>query len=673
MSLKNFIYTIKVSLLILFPLLADAQDNLAWWTGDTLKIEEVTIQASRKLTETGLVKTQLDSMVMKEKVNRSLSEMLSEHTPVFIKSYGRGSLATASFRGTASSHTKVTWNGLEINSPMLGMVDLSVIPVYFADEITLLHGSGSIKEAPGALGGLISLNTKPDWSGKFSADVIQSMGSYGTWDNYLKIQTGNSKFQSGTRIFHTRSNNNFRFVNKDVIDSIDLETGVTYHPVSENTNAGYLQYGVLQELYYRPDEKNILSLNFWGQKAERSIPFLTTDESGSAGGSNRQDDNMLRATGSWKHYMKRMRFTYLSGLNIQKLSYRFMNNISGIGNLNLISSDARSVSFVHNADGEYKAGGSDIIQVKGSYSHDMVDTYESVLGMGYNQQRGQGSLLLTWSHKAGDKVRTTLTIGEEKAGKEWSPLLYNISGEYDLTENENLYLRSGFARNVKFPNLNDLYYQPGGNPDLKQEISLNYEGGIHWAADHNNHRLIVDLNGYFTEIKNWILWLPTFKGYWEPRNIEKVNITGVETSATLSGLVYNTFYKLRVDYAFTKSINNADPTHPADISSGKQLPFIPRHSSNVMVNVTRNGWLLTWIWNYFSERYINTSNNYNSTRDYLYPYFMNQLTIGKNLTARNCTTEIRLGIHNIFNEEYRSVLQHPMPGRNYQLMLSFDL
>ncbi len=32
-------------------------------------------------------------------------------------------MATASMRGTAPSHTKVTWNGMSLNSPMLGMVD----------------------------------------------------------------------------------------------------------------------------------------------------------------------------------------------------------------------------------------------------------------------------------------------------------------------------------------------------------------------------------------------------------------------------------------------------------------------------------------------------------------------------------------------------------------------
>ncbi len=53
-------------------------------------------------------------------------------------------MATASFRGTAPSHTQVSWNGISISSPMLGMVDFSLIPVYIIDDLTLKHGAASL-------------------------------------------------------------------------------------------------------------------------------------------------------------------------------------------------------------------------------------------------------------------------------------------------------------------------------------------------------------------------------------------------------------------------------------------------------------------------------------------------------------------------------------------------
>ena len=41
--------------------------------------------------------------------------------------YKRQTLSTVAFRGTSPSHTQVTWNGMRINNPMLGMTDFSTI------------------------------------------------------------------------------------------------------------------------------------------------------------------------------------------------------------------------------------------------------------------------------------------------------------------------------------------------------------------------------------------------------------------------------------------------------------------------------------------------------------------------------------------------------------------
>ena len=66
----------------------------------------------------------------------SSSTTLSVSVSIFSKQYGRATLSTVAFRGTAASHTQVMWNGMRINSPMLGMTDFSMIPSYFVDDAT---------------------------------------------------------------------------------------------------------------------------------------------------------------------------------------------------------------------------------------------------------------------------------------------------------------------------------------------------------------------------------------------------------------------------------------------------------------------------------------------------------------------------------------------------------
>ena len=109
------------ALLCLLPhaALADApEDSLC-----VRDIERVEITGTRPMKEIGVQRTKLDSIVLRDNISSSLADALTSGSTIFIKSYGRATLATASFRGTSPSHTQVTWNGMKINSPLFGQVD----------------------------------------------------------------------------------------------------------------------------------------------------------------------------------------------------------------------------------------------------------------------------------------------------------------------------------------------------------------------------------------------------------------------------------------------------------------------------------------------------------------------------------------------------------------------
>ncbi|MBO7134440.1 MAG: TonB-dependent receptor, partial [Bacteroidales bacterium] len=110
---------------LLFLLLFILSSSLAFSQSDTINLPDVEIIEHREMLETGTSVVKLDKIILKVKELSSLSEVLSENTSVFVKTYGRGSLSTASFRGTTASHTKVSWNNVSLSSPMLGMVDMS--------------------------------------------------------------------------------------------------------------------------------------------------------------------------------------------------------------------------------------------------------------------------------------------------------------------------------------------------------------------------------------------------------------------------------------------------------------------------------------------------------------------------------------------------------------------
>ena len=102
-------------------------------------LKKVDVTATRRLKDTGVQQTVLDSAALHDNISLSMADILTKHTTLFVKSYGRATESTAEFRGTSPSHTQVTWNGMHINSPMLGTVDFSTLPSFFNDKVQLLH------------------------------------------------------------------------------------------------------------------------------------------------------------------------------------------------------------------------------------------------------------------------------------------------------------------------------------------------------------------------------------------------------------------------------------------------------------------------------------------------------------------------------------------------------
>ena len=64
----------------------------------------------RPLKETGIQKTEIDSLALKENSALSLADILTYNSSLYVKNYGRATLSTVAFRGTSPSHTQVTWN-----------------------------------------------------------------------------------------------------------------------------------------------------------------------------------------------------------------------------------------------------------------------------------------------------------------------------------------------------------------------------------------------------------------------------------------------------------------------------------------------------------------------------------------------------------------------------------
>ncbi len=637
---------------------------------DTVRLESVQIVGKRIFRNFDETRSQVDSITLAKSSTVRLSELLSQNTPIFIKEYGRGAMATASFRGTAPSHTKVSWNGLEINSPMLGMVDFSLIPVYFTDDVKLMHGSSSLSESSGALGGTILLENRADWNNLFSGKVLSGTGSYRTFDEYLQVNAGNRKFQSKSAFFYNSSANDFPYVNK-LNATLDPGTGEYVYQEERNKNAGYLNYGFLQEFYLQPASNQTFTLKTWLQHNERSIPTLLTNESDPSSNINRQSENALRTIAEWRRFGAQSRLSVLSGLNLQNSSYKLENSVSGAQNQVVTDAEAKILSFINKLMYRYQFNRflTCITGIEADFyrvvSENHLPLYQTI---GYNKGRVENSLFAELEAKLNQNLSTVLLLREEVIDFRHQALLPLLRMSYQPDPGKSLKFTASLAGNSHPPTLNDLFYQPGGNPDLKSENSTQLEFGALDEFRVKKSQLYAGILLFYSRVKDWIIWLPTFQGYWEPANIDQVESSGVEANIGWSGNFRWLRCDLKGNYAFTRTVNLSEGS-PA---YGKQLPYIPESSANLNLHLSWSKFSFGWMWNYYSKRFTTTANNEETMSDYLYPYFMNNLQLGMAFPAGTNKVTAECKVLNVFSESYRTVLQRPMPGRNYQLVLRYD-
>jgi iron complex outermembrane receptor protein len=666
-------HSIRLTLILVIVLLISHAVYSQSISDSVFQIGQVNITAEQVFNkeEAGMKETEVDSMVLQEKANLSLSDLLAENTPVYIKNHGRGALATASFRGTDASHTQVNWNGMNINSPMTGMVDFSMIPVYIIDEMSLKHGTASIENQSGGLGGAINIKNKVNWEKDTRVKYIQGIGSYQTFDEFLQAGTGNKKIRSTTRLYHNYSKNNFTYVNKR-IGNIDPKTGKITHPLDTNKNADYTRYGGMQELYFRPNTNNVLSLKWWGQWSDRTLPRPTSYEGPENANLNNQNTVDHKVMARWKQYGKKDKLSLRAGYSIKDMKYVHKNRVPGKGMLPAVYSVSKQQSSLNQISYEYEIDKSFSIETSLDANFHDVTSQDTVRNNGYEKQRRKMSGLLSLQKSFGDRLNTKLMIREDWVDDQFVPLVPYLGFDFRLLEEKKIYLKGNIARNYHQPSLNDLYWQPGGNPDLLPEKGFSTELGAEYKLSTDNFHLSSDLTVYRSDINNWIIWVPSYKGYWEPRNVKRVLSRGMEFGLQVTGKISEVSYHASGNYAWTRSLNYGDKNRWGNESYGKQLVYVPVHSGNLLIKLSWNKFFLTYQHNSYSERYTTSSNDV-TQRDWLYPYFMNNLGMGKSHKFDNFSLSGKLKVYNLFDESYHSVLHTPMPGRNYMLvfMLKF--
>ena len=242
---------------------AQSRDSITLYgTLDTVQVTRQRIQHANE-ANAGARVTHISPAILQANKTRSLAELLTDHTSIYIKSLGTGALSTASFRGTSASQTRVNWNGINITPPLSGTFDFSQIPVFFTDNINLYYGSSHVKNGTGAIGGSVNLFTDTDWNRGVNGRVLAEYGSYNTYTVGGQANISGNKSASKTRLYYQHSDNDYTYLNKVLTNTPFRE---------KRQDAAYSQFGIMQEGYFRVSPYTRLTAVAWYQKNHRNLP-----------------------------------------------------------------------------------------------------------------------------------------------------------------------------------------------------------------------------------------------------------------------------------------------------------------------------------------------------------------------------------------------------------------
>lgn len=639
---------------------------------DTIMLENIEISASyiNNKVQQKTMERKIDTAIMKRLKTVSLSQLLIQHSPVFIKTNGPGGTASASFRGTTASHTLVLWNGFQLNSPTLGEVDFSMIPVFFTDEVSLQWGSKTSANS-GGLGGVVNIANSQKFSEGLILDVRQTYGSFNTWGSYLTVGYSAKNFIARVKAYRNSSDNDFTYINIATIP----------HQEMKQKNADFIDYGFMPEVQVRL-KNSLLSFVSWNQFSHRNYPQIMPNVFNNT--KEYADNDFSRNVLSYKYYWNTGRVEMKTAYFHEVQTY-FLESYTSNGNpVTQNNSLNKSNVFRQIIDLQQDLYKSWKLYAKMQWDNENV-TSSNYDPMPELVEDRLVELVVSTGSTTGGKTRNILSFYAAVDGKIYKDLDLRMTLRNDIVDDKSvgffptatftyrtpfvkgLSFNAGYSHNYRNPTLNDLYWNPGGNENLKGENGKTVDFDINYLYENLNFNLDLRTGLYYSKVKDWIQWVPTTYRYWMPKNVSEVMAQGAEfhLKANYRYALWN--FTLSGNYVYSHTTDESEYAQQYD-SDGKQLIYIPKHHANAFAEVRWKTWSLNYTFEFTGKR--TTSMNDDDFFAYDLPYYtLHHLSLGKQLNK----IRLEFRINNLTNNDYQTVLWRAMPGRSYEVYLEFKL
>ncbi|MCE2788024.1 MAG: TonB-dependent receptor plug domain-containing protein [Bacteroidota bacterium] len=629
----------RFSCVSILMLLASLQGKGQLLSDSATILKDVSVYATRfDSFRAGSKFTIIDSALLARAAHFSLGDLLAQHSAVFVKTYGPSNISTASFRGSNAEHTAVLWNGFNLQSAMLGLVDLSLIPVDFANQVTIDHGGNGVLFGSGAIGGAIRLQSLPHFGQGMKASVSVSSGSFGYQRLGMQFSFGSRKCFLRIRANNLQAQNNFTYKN----------TSLAGAPEQRRQNAAVNGKAIQFENHFLINAKQSINFFIWYQMADRQIPSVLSTQAAKA----KQFDESIRISSEW---------------SVKSGVWQSLIRVAGFYEVLNFDDPITAID----ANSKIKTQISEFeLQYRPHKKHVLLMALSNTWSAGQHESFGEEktlnriALLASWKYDTGKRFKSNAGIRQEWPDRNTAPLIPFAGVSYQPIPA--LGLRAQVAGSYRFPTLNERYYAPGGNPDLKPETGWGQEMGADIKQTIKDIKFSGVLTFYNRTVNNWVVWVPS-GNFASPRNLRSVWSRGVEMEWGASKKLGKHYVSVHSSINYTATTNQRSEITD-DASIGKQLIYIPRLTQQHRMAWQMGAWFVQYLHQYNGMRFIATDNS-----SWLNDYHVADIAFGYGFKIAKTQFALQGNINNLNDVSYMVLPERPMPGRNYVLTFSIIL
>lgn len=602
----------------------------------TLTIPEVTINAPRPWHFRDDIKTDVfTSEKLQSFEGESLGRFLIGNTALNVKTYGTGgALASVSLRGSSTSHVQVNWNGFPINSVTHASCDFSMIPATGFDRISVVYSAPGALYGSGTFGGAINLDDNMKLEKTLSGSASISYESLKTLSGNTTTTVGNDKMVWKSNIWGTVSENEFSYY--DYIRQSNRK----------QTDGSWNNTGTIQQVKFRLFKNSTLETGLWYQIKNYNIPSRIGSVLFES-----QKDSTLKFYTAYKTSANRW------GLQVKAAVFndyqRYTQKASAESSE--YSIDSKFFSHQYYGDANFRYYLRQWISVDAGVTASYITADVSAYG---GTQKEKGITAFAGAKYERNELTVQAGIRNEVYTDYHSGLLPSLGIAWEMIPDKHT-LRFNISKKYRKPSFNDLFWLPGGNPDLKPESGFSVEAGSALTLlEKKNVKMTADIGTYWSQIDNMIVWTPD-GAYWTAKNYQRVRSGGMDGNMI--------FDLIRGRYKYHSSLMVMLNRSAIKTYTGKREKML--YSPGIITS---------WE-NRFTAGIIDLKISHHFTADRFYeensllkPFQTIDIQTGIRIPMGKGKLGIYATVNNLTNTTYELIRLYPMPGRYLSVKINYS-